>query len=97
MVDAIIEISDGEEIHMSPEEYAAQWGCDPQYDRKPREYGDGYLFYNFGVEGNDPEFLKKFLPAISRTIQCAEQEGKPQADIDNLNLLKAEVEERLAR
>lgn len=54
---------------LTPEEYAAQWGCDPVYDRSPNEKGDGYKFYNFNVLGNDPEFLKTFIPAIERTIK----------------------------
>lgn len=71
---------------VSPEEYAAYWGCDPCYDREPRQHGDGYLFYNFGVE-QDPEFLRKFLPAIDRTIACVEREGgseEDQADLQDL-------------
>jgi hypothetical protein len=62
------EIIDGEEVEMSCEEYAALWGCDPMYDHAPRLPGDGYLFYNFSVEGKDKAFLDKFLPAIERTI-----------------------------
>lgn len=52
------------------EEYAAQWGCDPVYDKLPRQPGDGYLFYNFGSECQErtPEFLTKFAGAIERTI-----------------------------
>ncbi len=46
----------------SPEEYAALWGCDPCYDREPRRPGDGYLFYNFAVEQDDPKFLRKVSP-----------------------------------
>ena len=56
-----------------PEEFAAQWGADPVYMRTPNLPGDGYLFYNFAVEQDDPEFLKQFIPAIGRTIQYAEQ------------------------
>jgi len=54
---------------VSPEEYAAFWGADPVYDKPPREPGDGYLFYNFAEEGHDPEFLRKFIPAIDRTLK----------------------------
>ena len=70
------------------EEYAAQWGCDPVYDRAPREPGDGYLFYNFSVEGQDPEFRAKFIPAIERTIAgCTD----PQ-DVEDLTDLLDYVE-----
>ena len=58
----------------SPEEYAAFWGCDPAYDRGERQPGDGYLFYNFAVEGNDPDFLRRFIPAIERTIAQVKRE-----------------------
>jgi hypothetical protein len=70
-----------------PEEYASLWGCDPVYDRPPRLPGDGYLFYNFTVEQNDPDFLRKFIPAIVRTIECVEVEGtsdENQADLEDL-------------
>ena len=80
------------------EAYAALWGCDPCYDRAPRLPGDGYLFYNFAVEGNDPAFLAKFLPAIGRTIQEVEQrkdDPEQAADLENLRILKDEVKERL--
>ena len=53
----------------TPEEYAGYWGCGPAYDRAPRLHGDGCKFYNFAVDGHDPEFLKEFIPAIERTIQ----------------------------
>jgi hypothetical protein len=56
------------------EEYAAFWGCDPEYDREPRLPGDGYMFYNFAVEYNDPDFLRRFIPAIERTIQCVDND-----------------------
>ena len=72
---------------IGPEDYAAQWGCDPVYDRPPRKRGDGYLFYNFAVEQDDPEFLRRFIPAIERTIQCVEVEGtseEDQADLEDL-------------
>lgn len=81
------------------EAYAAMWGCDPCYDRAPRLPGDGYLFYNFGVEGRDPEFLKKFLPAIDRTLEEVKGRGvldeEDTADIENLEALKEEVLRRL--
>jgi hypothetical protein len=55
---------------LSCEEFAAQWGCDPVYDKSPRLPGDGYLFYNFGSEKQErtPEFLTSFAAAIQRTI-----------------------------
>lgn len=56
----------------SPEEYAALYGCDPEYDREPRLPGDGYMFYNFAVENEDPDFLRAFIPAIERTIEGTE-------------------------
>ena len=68
---------------IGPEEYAAQWGCDPVYDRPPRNRGDGYLFYNFAIEQGDPAFLRRFIPAIERTIQCATSEDD-QADLEDL-------------
>jgi len=81
---------------ISPEEYAAQWGCDPVYDRLPRKPGDGYLFYNFAVEQNDPKFLRRFIPAIERTIQCIEVEGARQEDQADLEDLLAYVKDLLA-
>lgn len=74
---------------MEPEEYAALYGCDPCFDEAPRLPGDGYLFYNFAVEKNDPEFLKKFLPAIDRTIQ---EPGRTRVDKADLRKLRAHVE-----
>jgi hypothetical protein len=82
---------------VTPEEYAAQWGCDPVYDRSPNEKGDGYKFYNFNVLGNDPEFLTTFIPAIKRTIEFVRQ--RPDADmkknIRDLSKLLKVCEERL--
>jgi hypothetical protein len=57
---------------LSPEEFSAQWGADPVYMRAPNLPGDGYLFYNFAVEQDDPDFLRQFIPAIERTIQFVE-------------------------
>lgn len=79
---------------MTFEEYAALWGCDPCYDREPRKPGDGYRFYNFAVE-QDPDSLREFLPAISRTISCVRQEGGSEEDIADLEDLAAYVEELL--
>jgi hypothetical protein len=78
-----------------PEEYAALWGCDPVYDRPPREAGDGYLFYNFAVERDDPDFLRKFIPAIERTIECVEVEGTSEEDMGDLEDLLDYVKELL--
>ena len=58
---------------LSPEEFSAQWGADPVYMHAPNLPGDGYLFYNFSVEQDDPDFLRQFVPAIERTIQFVEQ------------------------
>ncbi len=85
--------------------YAALWGGDPVYDKPPMQYGDGYLFYNFSVEGYDKKFLKKFIPAIDRCILWQDQTG-PDPDknftkrekaknVKNLLLLKAECQRRL--
>lgn len=79
---------------MSPEEYAALWGCDPCYDREPRKFGDGYKFYNFAVE-QDADSLREFLPAIDRTIQCVQREGGPEEDIADLDDLAEYVRELL--
>jgi hypothetical protein len=78
---------------VSAEEYAAFWGCDPQYDRPPRLRGDGYLFYNYAVEGSDPRFLEQFLPAIDRTIaDCKTQQPD---EVDELEALKEHVQRQL--
>jgi len=58
---------------LSPEDFAAQWGADPVYMHEPNLPGDGYLFYNFAVEQDDPDFLRQFIPAIQRTIAFVEQ------------------------
>ena len=81
---------------IGPEEYAAQWGCDPVYDRPPRQRGDGYHFYNFAIEQNDPEFLRTFIPAIERTIRCVEVEGGSKEDQADLEDLLEYVKELLA-
>jgi hypothetical protein len=62
-------------------DYAAQWGCDPVYDKAPRLPGDGYLFYNFAIEMDDPVFRAKFIPAIERTISGCNDEN----DVEELN------------
>jgi hypothetical protein len=80
------------DLEFSPEEYAALWGCDPQDDRPPRQPGDGYLFYNYAVEG-DPDFLRRFLGAIDRTIRGLRPSG---ADRENLETLREYVQEQLA-
>jgi len=69
---------------VEPEEYAAWWGCDPCYDHSPRLPGDGYLFYNFNVEGHQPEFLRKFIPAIERTIASCVDRPHDQLGLQHL-------------
>lgn len=77
---------------LTPEDYAAQWGCGSPLP-EPNKPGDGFLFYNFAVEQNDPEFLKQFIPAIERTIQAVEQANTTdcspyeQNDLDDLQEL----------
>ena len=83
-------------VEISPEEYAAFWGCDPVYDRSPRQRGDGYLFYNFAVEQDDPDFLRTFIPAIERTIRCVEVEGTSEENQADLEDLLAYVKDLLA-
>lgn len=84
--------------HMQPEEYAALWGCDPVYDQPPRERGDGYKFYNYAVEGDDPEFLRAFIPAIDRTIKGVEMNPDVHEphDVEDLLALREHVESQLA-
>ena len=77
---------------VTPEEYSAFWGADPVYDKPPRERGDGYLFYNFSEEGHDPEFLRKFIPAIERTMKTV---LPTEPDYAELEELKRICEERL--
>lgn len=92
----MIALADGTEV--TAEEFAAAWGCDPSYDKAPNLHGDGCLFYNFGVEGNDPEFLKKFIPAIDRTIAgLKNRKAKAAEENDKRELmdLKDEVQRRL--
>jgi hypothetical protein len=84
------------DLELSPEEYAALWGCDPCYDRPPRQPGDGYLFYNFAVEQGDADFLRRFLPAIDRTIAGLDSADSDfEKDKDNLLALREYVEEQL--
>jgi hypothetical protein len=86
---------------ITPDEYTALWGCDPIYDTPPNKPGDGYLFYNFSVEQNDPEFLKDFIPAVERTIQRVEQSlatdcsQYEQNDLDDLQELLEYVQSLL--
>lgn len=75
----------------SAEEYAAMWGCDPCYDTPPRQANDGYMFYNFAVEGHNYDFLTAFLGAIDRTIQGVID----PKDIPELEELKHIVEDRI--
>ncbi len=52
-------------------EYLAMWGCDPCYDKAPRNYGDGYIFYNYPSEYKDENYLIiELLPAIKRQLKC---------------------------
>lgn len=60
---------------LTPEGFAATWGADPVYMQAPNLPADGYMFYNFAVEQKDPEFLRKFAPAIERTIEFASKQG----------------------
>lgn len=55
---------------VSPKEFAGWWGCDPVYDRPPRQPGDGYLFYNFGskLQERTDAWLYEFIAAINRTL-----------------------------
>ncbi|MCK9463634.1 MAG: hypothetical protein M0R80_28785 [Proteobacteria bacterium] len=81
----------------TPEEYAALWGADPSYMQEPNLPGDGYLFYNFAVEGDDPEFLAKFIPAIERTIRHVETHaGYSVDDLLDLHTLLDYVKELAA-
>jgi hypothetical protein len=32
------------------------------------------MFYNFAIEYNDPDFLRRFIPTIERTIQCVDND-----------------------
>ncbi len=56
--------------------------------KAPNLPGDGYLFYNFSVEQDDPDFLRQFIPAIERTIQFVEQNPNrfPPANEDAADL-----------
>jgi L-alanine-DL-glutamate epimerase-like enolase superfamily enzyme len=83
---------------MLPDEYAALWGCDPVYDQWPRQRGDGYKFYNYSVQQDDPEFLRQFIPAIDRTIKSVEMNPDVHEphDVEDLLALRDHVEDRLA-
>ncbi len=70
-------------------EYAATWGCDPVYDHAPNEKGDGYLFYNFNVEGYNPEFRAKFIPAIERTIKGCTRKAERKRLTELLDYVRA--------
>jgi hypothetical protein len=85
------------DLELSPEEYAALWGCDPQYDRPPRQRGDGYLFYNYAVEQDDPEFLRRFLGAIGRTVEGLDpNDTDHETNKHNLEALREYMQEQLA-
>ncbi len=58
-------------------DYLALWGCDPCYDHPPRNKGDGYIFYNYGVECHKKVFLKTMLiPALLRQMDDMSMEDK---------------------
>ena len=86
-------------VNMSPEDYCALWGCSPEYDREPRNRGDGCLFYNFRAEQNDPDFLERFIPAIERTILALNQspELHDNPDLEDLQELLEYVLEKKAK
>lgn len=69
---------------VSPEEYAAYWGCDPCYDHPPRNRGDGYHLYNFSskLQPRNAEYLASLLGAIDRTI--LEASGKDKRSLGKL-------------
>lgn len=77
---------------ISDEDFAALFGCDPVYDQPPRQPGDGYHFYNFAVECEDPDFLKQFIPAIERTIQDPRLDALDRAALVKL---RSECQRRL--
>ncbi len=57
---------------VTPEEYAAFWGHDGGGTLHAfEERGDGALFYNVssGNNAHQPEFLRKFIPAIERLLK----------------------------
>ena len=64
--------------------YAATWGGEACYDTPPNEKGDGELFYQFGINGKNPEFIVKFIPAIERTMK---QDTLCPEDLVDLGLL----------
>ena len=78
--------------------YAAMWGGDPAYDLPPRRRGDGYMFYNYSEEGDDPTFLRKFLGAIARSIKSCEwrPDDHEEHDAEDLRALKDHVTDQLA-
>lgn len=59
----------GEEETVSIADYLNYWGCDPCYDKAPRNPGDGYIFYNYSIECNDQEYLEKLVSAIQRQLK----------------------------
>jgi hypothetical protein len=70
--------------NFAPPEYAALWGSNSE---------DGALFYNYAVEKNNPDFLRKFIPAIERMIanvvqtRATSPEVFGRYDVDDLKLL----------
>ncbi len=82
---------------MTPEDYAAMWGCEPVYDKPPRKHGDGCMFYNYCAEKDNPEFLRKFLDAIDRTSQSVinNKYDDWKQDLVDLDCLKNVVADQL--
>jgi len=52
------------------ERFDRRRGCEPRYDKSPREKGDGCSFYDYSVKKDDKTFiLTKMLPAIERQLK----------------------------
>lgn len=85
------------DVASDPLSYAALWGCDPAYDKHPRLPGDGYMFYNFACHHDEPDFLRKFIPAIQRTMQAVEANpgDHDPNDLDELGKLLEYVQSTL--
>lgn len=72
--------------HMTPSEFAAQWGS----DKYPHT-----LFYNYSESQHDPEFLKEFLPVIDQTIAEIKDDPERQNDVEDLEEFKTDVQHQL--
>lgn len=89
----VIDITDGEEREVSVAEYLGFWGGDPVYDKPPLKPGDGYVFYNYEMSGNNFDYLKlKLLPALKRQLLC----GMTDHDKQQFETIKAFVEQKIA-